>query len=197
MQVSWIICDKKGNKIREQNHYVNNNDFEISRAAVKVHGLTKEFLQRNGKPRSQLLQLLTNDLLEFQPMVIGHFMELDYHIIGADYWREGMENPLEKLSTFCIMKATRHLQQNPYHKFLRLGELYQLLFKQPLLNQHNAMTDATATADCFFELINRNEISSFEQPAIVFPTPRKTSKRSGWLLLLILICALLIASYYG
>lgn len=199
VQVSWLIYSKDGKKIKEENHYISNNDFEISASALHIHGLTKDFLQQNGMPRRQLLAILSKDLQEYQPMIVGHFLELDYHIIGADYFREGMVNPMESLPAFCIMIASQHLQQNPHNKYLRLGSLYELLFKQPLLCQHNAMADAAATADCFFELVKRNEIKSFTQPPIVFQKKEKVNNIIGWIIafLLILLSALLIAFYYG
>jgi DNA polymerase-3 subunit epsilon len=199
VQVSWLIYNKNGEKIKEENHYISNNDFDISPTALSIHGLTKNFLQQNGKPRNQLLDILSKDLQKYQPMIVGHFTELDYHILGAEYYRAGMDNPMKKLSTFCIMIASQHLQQNPHSKFLRLGDLYELLFKQPLLCQHNAMADAAATADCFFELVKKNEVKSFTQPAIVLQQKDKLTNAIGWIIafLLILFCALLIANYYG
>ena len=199
VQVSWLIYSKDGKKIKEENHFINNDDFEITPAALNIHGFTKIFLQQNGKPRCDVLGKLSLDVQQYQPMVVGHFTALDYHIIGADFYREKLENPLEKLSTFCIMIASQHLQQNPNYKFLRLGNLYELLFKQPLLGQHNALTDATATADCFFELAKRNEIRSFSQPPIVFQQKEKKINSIGWVLvfLIILCSAFLIACFYG
>ena len=198
LQVSWIIYDKEGQKVKEQNHYINDNDFKISPSALRIHGLTKEFLQQNGIAKIELLQLLSDDLAQYNPKVIGHFTELDYHILGAEFYRGGINNPLEKLPIFCIMKASQHLQQNPQSKFLRLGDLYELLFKQPLLAQHNAMTDATATADCYFELVRRNEVKSFTQPPIVFHQKQKIPFFIGWIIvfLLILLSVFLIACYY-
>ncbi|MEP7107845.1 MAG: 3'-5' exonuclease [Ferruginibacter sp.] len=199
VQVSWLIYNKDGQKIREQNHYISNNDFEISAAASRIHGLTKKFLDQNGILRRQLLTILSKDVLEYHPMIVGHFLELDFHIIGAEYCREGIDNPMESLPAFCIMKASRHLQQNPHSKFLRLGELYFLLFKKPLLYQHNAIKDAAATADCFFELVKTNEIRSFTQPPIPFQKKQNITGMMGWIItfLLLIFIALLIASYYG
>ncbi len=199
VQVSWLIYNKDGEKIKEENYYINNDDFVITPAALHIHGITKMYLQQNGIPRCEVLSQLSTDIQQYQPMVIGHFTALDYHIIGADYYREKMENPMEKLSTFCIMIASQHLQQNPEYKFMRLGNLYELLFKQPLLGQHNSLTDATATAACFFELASRNEIKSFSQPPIVFQQKEKNIHSIGWAIvfLIILFSAFLIACYYG
>lgn len=198
VQVSWLIYTKEGEKIKVENHYINNNDFEIDPSSQRIHGLTKAFLQQNGIPRKDLLAMLSKDLNEYRPMIIGHFTELDYRILGAEYYREQMANPMEALQTFCLMIASKHLQQNPQYKFLRLGNLFELLFKQPLLNQHNALVDATATADCFFELVKRKEISSFIQPPIVFQKKAIKNKLFGWMvaLLLIIFSALLIVFYY-
>lgn len=199
VQVSWVIYSKDGKKIREQNHYISNNDFDICATAFRIHGLTKNFLQHNGIPLNHLLGLLAKDVGEYQPMIVGHFLELDYHILAAGYYREGIDNPFNGLSTFCIMMASRHLQQNPHNKYLRLGDLYELLFKKPLVGQHNALTDAAATAECFFELLKRNEIGSFTQPPIIIKQKEKLTNWLGWIiaLLLLLFSAFLIISYYG
>lgn len=198
LQVSWLIYTGTGEKIKVENHYIDNNDFEIDPSSQRIHGLTKAFLRQNGIPRKELLGILSKDLNEYKPMIIGHFTELDYRIIGADYYREEMDNPMENLQTFCIMIASKHLQQNPQYKYLRLGNLFELLFKKPLLNQHNALVDATATADCFFELVKRKAITSLIQPPIEFQKKQKISTLFGWIvvLLLIVFSALLIVFYY-
>ncbi len=199
VQISWVVYSREGEKVKEQNYYISNNDLEITETALRIHGLDKDFLQNNGITRKHLLTILSADLNEYHPMIVGHFTELDYHIIGADYFREAIDNPMENLPTFCIMIASRHLQQNPRCKYLRLGDLYELLFKKPLLHQHNAMVDASATADCFFELVKRNEIKSFTQPLIVFQKRERISGLAGWIIVivLILLIALLIANYNG
>ncbi len=200
VQVSWRVYCRNGTKLKEQNYFIKNYDGKISATALGIHGITHQFLTDHGTVRSEVLQALSSDLQQFQPMIIGHFLELDYHILGAEYYREGIHrHPMEGLPCFCIMTASRHLQQNPHCKYLKLGELYHLLFHQPLLQQHNALADAAATADCFFELVRKKEITSFTQPPIVFAAKEKISNLAGWVIvaLIIIFTALLIACYYG
>lgn len=199
IQISWIIYTRNGEKIKEENHYINNKDFVVSPAAFKVHGLTAQFLSKNGMPHKTVLEKLSIDLEQYNPMVIGHFTELDYHIISAGFFRESMYNPLLDCETFCIMIASQHLQQNPRSKFLRLGDLYNLLFKKLLLNQHNALVDAAATAACFFELVKNNQIKSFTQTPISIQKQPTVTNTFGWVLavLLLFFSAFLIACYYG
>lgn len=112
----------------------------------------------NGGDRKEVMDLLHKDLEKYQPLVIGHFMEFDRHMIGADFYRTGIENLVKKQNTFCTMLATTHLVKNPSLHFFRLGELYEALFQKTLQNQHDALVDAKATSECFFELLRRNEI---------------------------------------
>ncbi|MCW3105605.1 MAG: 3-5 exonuclease [Segetibacter sp.] len=159
VQISWIIYTKDGREIKEENHYIKNNDFDIADSATKIHGITREFLNANGKCRKDILKLLTEDLLKYDSLIVGHFMQFDIHMLGADFFRAGMENPVKKECTFCTMLATTHLVKNPSVKFLRLEQLYKTLFNKTLENHHNAIVDAKATASCFFEMMKRREIN--------------------------------------
>ncbi len=192
LQVSWIVYTKDGKKIKEENKYIYEADVEISPSSIKIHGIERHFLRVLGEPRKDVLTALTNDLNKFNPLVIGHFIELDFHVLSADFYRLNAENPLAKLSTFCTMVATSHLMKNPQKKFLKLGELYELLFNKPLLNQHNALYDVTATADCFFELIKIKEINSLDQPPIKLQRNNKAINALGWLVIILIVILLIM-----
>jgi DNA polymerase-3 subunit epsilon len=94
----------------------------------------------------------------YQPLVVAHFMQLDFHMVGADFYRIGRENPLQDLPKFCTMLASARYVSNPKSKYLRLNRLYYVLFQEELKNQHEALTDATATAACFFEMLKLGDI---------------------------------------
>lgn len=159
VQVSWLIYTTEGQLLQQRNFYIKNKDITISASAQQIHHITYEFLNENGKDRKEVLQLLAEDLTKYYPLVIGHFVELDIHVLGAEFYRAGMDNPLLQLPTFCTMLATKHLVQNPARKYLRLCDLYQFLFSTTLEHGHNALIDAKATANCFFELRKRGIIN--------------------------------------
>lgn len=152
VQVSWVIYDENHEEIKREDHYISNNDFVIGKQARKIHGLNAEFLSQHGDSRKHVMGLLYRDLKKYQPLVVGHFVELDYHITGVDFFRVEMEQPMNKLPMFCTMLATKTMVRNPQMHYLKLGGLYELLFNRPMSKQHNAMADALATAECFFEL---------------------------------------------
>lgn len=158
-QISWTIYDDKRTVIKKENHYIRNDHFQITDSALAVHHLSAEFLSENGEKEDLVLNLLIADLETFKPLVIGHFIKLDYYILSAAFFRTGLHNPLESLAVFCTMLASGNITSNHTGRQLHLGELYIFLFYKELKNQHNAMVDAEATAACFFEMQTRGELT--------------------------------------
>ncbi len=182
VQFSWTVYTVEGRLIKQENHYIGDPDFTVTPESIQVHGITRAFLDRNGEPRRKIMELLTADLIAFDPVVIGHFIELDLHLAGAEYYRSGMENIILQYPSYCTMQATRHLVRHPQKKFFRLGDLYERLFQRELGNQHNAYTDVNATAQCFFELLRRKEISihTIGQQKEEILQAKKISRKAGW-----------------
>jgi DNA polymerase-3 subunit epsilon len=158
VQVSWIVYTREGIELKREDHYIRDSDFEIDKEAYKIHGITRDFLNDNGEWRKDVMNLLYQDLEEYQPMVVGHYVELDYNITGVDFYRLGISNPMTNLPMYCTMLGTKQYIRDTQVEYLRLGQLYSFLFNKPLLNQHNAMVDAEATAQCFFEMLRNGAI---------------------------------------
>lgn len=158
VQLSWLIYTSEGIFVKEQNYYINNSDFTSAISAVKVHGITESYRKEHGVERRQVMEQLYADMQTYEPLIVGHFTELDMHFVGAEFHRLSMDNIAAKLPRYCTMKGTTHYVRNPQVKHLRLNELYIALFKTKLNNQHNSLYDARATADCFFELLKRGEV---------------------------------------
>jgi len=198
VQTSWLIFSKDGTEIKREDHYITNTNFKINPASIKIHGITSEYLASHGKDRNEVMQLLHEDLIKYQPLVVGHFIELDYHVLAADFYRSNIDNPVQQLQlpAFCTMISTSKFSRNPHRKFLKLGELYELLFNKHLIKPHNAIYDAKATADCFFELLRRGDLSESEvdtYKADLSIKPKREVKRSWAFFSIVLLFILLIA----
>lgn len=158
VQVAWLVYTQAGELVKTENHYVRPSDYDISPASAQVHGLTLAYLHEHGQPRRQVMQRLHDDLRHYQPLVVGHFVELDYHMIGVSFQRAGLSNALLGLPTFCTMRLTKRFWQPLHQQYLRLADLYQRQFGRPMLHQHDALVDAEATAQCFFDLRRKGDI---------------------------------------
>lgn len=159
VQIAWVVYTRDGVEIKREDHYIGDDDFTISPQSQKIHGIDRAFLQKNGELRQHVMMLLSDDLLQYQPLIVGHFMELDMHMIGADFYRAGIANLSVNFPTFCTMKSSTKYAERQNSKYLRLSELYLALFGTEQPGQHNAITDAEAAARCFFEMLSRNDIN--------------------------------------
>ena len=182
-QLAWVVCTADGQEVKAENHYIQPSDYDMDSASGSVHGLTLEFLRAHGQPRHAVMQRLQRDLLHYQPLVVAHFMQLDFHMMGVSFHRAGLQNPLAQLPMFCTMRATGGLMRRPAQGFLRLGELYQRLFREPLLQEHDALVDARATARCYFELRRQGAITNetvAQQDPVGRATPAPARRRRPW-----------------
>lgn len=194
VQIAWLIYDEQRSLVKQENHYLSAEGIRITESAIATHGITPDFLLSNGESPGKVMEMLANDLVEYEPTIVGHFMQLDYYLMGAAFYRSGVYNPLSKLPVFCTMVATTQLLRSPSTRQLRLGDLYYMLFKVDLQHQHDALHDARATAESFFELRDRGEISeaSIIQQNKDFELQREPAKKPGGCFLPMLIAILLL-----
>jgi len=162
IQVSWILYEDNGSEVKREDCYINVSDLEISAKSFKIHGITKEFLSKNGKDRKPVLEKLSKDIQQYQPIIIGHFTKFDIDTLSCDFYREGLENPFKQSTFYCTMLKSKDYNFNPSVIYLRLNQLFEFLFNKKMQPSHNAMIDAEITAKCFFEIRSRGEISEID-----------------------------------
>ena len=161
VQLGWLLTDAEGRILSEGNHIVRPDGFEIPKAASDVHGITTEFALENGKPLLDVIFAFGADLNQAD-CVVGHNLDYDLHIVGAEYVRLGYDSRIMfARPTLCTMQATIQFcnilgRFGP--KWPKLMELYTKLFGQEFDGAHDAMADIVATKDCFFELIRRGVV---------------------------------------
>jgi DNA polymerase-3 subunit epsilon len=179
-QVAWLLYGPDGELVKSENHYVRPSDYDISPASGRIHGLTLAFLQEHGEPRRTVMQRLHDDLVRYRPLVVGHFLALDFHMVGVSFHRSELSNPLVGLPTFCTMRFTERFMQPVRQQYLRLADLYHRQFGRPMLNQHDALADAEATAQCYFEMWRKGDIDAqtvADQPPLLPPPAAPPSER--------------------
>ena len=87
--------------------------------------------------------------------LVGHNIDFDEKILGAELLRAGHPNCVETKQRLCTMRsATDYCRlPGPYgYKWPKLEELHRKLFNQPLDGAHRALVDVRACAKCYFEL---------------------------------------------
>jgi len=98
--------------------------------------------------------------LSLAEQVVGHNIDFDQHIVGAELYRLKMDyDAFMNKPSICTMRASMDFcaipNPNSYfggYKWPSLQELYLKLFNRSFDEAHDALADITATKDCFFEL---------------------------------------------
>ena len=167
IQIAWQVHDEMGNLIENQDYLVKPTGFNIPFDAEKIHGISTELAGQEGIHLKEVLEKFSIALSKTK-FVVGQNVGFDLNIMGAEYLREGLKNPLEnfpvldtcteKTAEFCKLPGGRYGK----FKLPTLTELHQELFSQPFSEAHNATADVEATTRCFLELI-RKEVFTKEE----------------------------------
>ena len=160
VQIAWLQCDDSGKKILKQCHIIKPDNFEIPVNAVEVHGISNEKAHEVGIPLKKVLSEFST-VLKSSELLIAHNIRFDEKVIGSEFIRTKIKNNLCSINKICTMQSTTDFCQIPGnygYKWPSLPELHQKLFSSTFDNAHNALSDVSACAKCFFELKKRKII---------------------------------------
>ncbi len=160
IQIAWQLHDAMGNLVDQQDYLVRPEGFNIPYDAEKIHGISTALAEKNGVPLSEVLEKF-NEAMAKTKFIVGQNVGFDLNIMGAEFHRMGVENPLQELPVLdTCTEETALLCQIPggrggKFKLPTLTELHEYLFNEPFSEAHNATADVEATTRCFLELIRR------------------------------------------
>lgn len=157
VQISWQLHDDLGKLIEVKNYIIKPEGYEIPYAVVKVHGITTERALKQGVELSMVLDKFNGTLKKTQ-YVVGHNIEFDNHIIGAEFHRKNIETSLFERKVIDTKNESTEYCAIPggkggRYKWPKLEELHEVLFGEKFDQAHNAAADVEATARCFLELV--------------------------------------------
>ncbi len=157
VQLAWQVHDEHGNLLDVKNFIVRPDGFVIPRGAAKVHGITTEFAEKEGISLDIVLEEF-NKVLNDVTVIVGHNIEFDLNILGAEYLRREMNTTLldlhavdtkDEATAYCALPGGK----GGNFKWPTLDEMHKKLFGESFDAAHNASADVQATARCFLELI--------------------------------------------
>jgi DNA polymerase III subunit epsilon len=157
VQLAYLYYDGDGNLLSSGNHIILPEGFSIPTDSSKIHGITTEIAMSRGVKLSSVLNQF-NDLVLRSGYLVAHNMSFDEKIVGAEFLRVKMDNPIPPKRKICTMHSATEFCNIPGYygpKWPRLSELHFKLFNEYFEEAHNAAVDITATAKCFWELKRR------------------------------------------
>jgi DNA polymerase-3 subunit alpha len=166
VQIAWQCHDAEGKLLTAENHIIKPDGFTIPFNAEKIHGISTQIAEEEGKPLAGILKLFTADVAK-SDILIGHNIEFDLKVTGAEFLRTRVETALwektafdtksEEAAAFCQLPGGR----GGKFKWPTLTELHKKLFGEGFGDAHDAAYDVAATARSFFGLITQKIVPPF------------------------------------
>jgi DNA polymerase III epsilon subunit-like protein len=154
IQIAWILCDDKGNRIESEDHIIKPENFIIPIEASRVHGISTEKAIEEGEDLETIL-LKFNELAEESEFIVAHNISFDEKIVGAEFLRKGIRSGFELKRKLCTMQSSTNYCRipGPYgYKWPKLSELHIKLFGEDFEDAHDASVDIYATEKCFWAM---------------------------------------------
>ncbi|MEQ9591450.1 MAG: DNA polymerase III subunit alpha [Cyclobacteriaceae bacterium] len=171
VQLAWQLHDNHGKLLAHRSFIIKPNGFDIPFNAEQVHGISTKRAIAEGEELPVVLAAFAQDL-DKSKLLVGHNIEFDINIIGAEYIREQQDPDkflsLQRIDTgvesveFCQLKGGIGGRL----KMPRLNELYEILFGKSMQDAHDASYDVDATAKSFFGLIQKKVIKPYDETAV-------------------------------
>ncbi|MGL1887135.1 MAG: DNA polymerase III subunit alpha [Reichenbachiella sp.] len=166
VQLAWQVHANDGSLITAQNYIVRPEGYTIPYNAQKIHGISTERAEAEGHDLNQVLSIFSEDLLKIEA-VVGHNVEFDLNIVGAEYLRKERDNDLSNIKSIDTKDESTDYVAIPGRgnkfKWPTLTELHTKLFGEAFEDAHDAAYDVDATAKCFFGLITEGIIPPLDE----------------------------------
>ncbi|MEI7748509.1 MAG: 3'-5' exonuclease [Chlorobiaceae bacterium] len=160
VQLAFLYSAADGKNISAGDYIIKPDGFVIPSGAYRIHGISTQRAQVEGRPIQEVLQLFQELAIEAE-VLVAHNLSFDEKIVGSELIRSGMQNLLPSKKKICTMECSTDFcaLKGPYgNKWPKLSELHQTLFGTGFHEMHNAANDIQATAKCFWELKRRGVI---------------------------------------
>lgn len=167
VQLAWQIHDKWGDLVEQKSVLIKPDGFDIPYDSEQIHGISTALAQAEGLPLRYVLEEF-NLALSKASFVVGQNVDFDVNIMGAEFYRAGIETPLQNMPVLdtCTEQTAKLCQilggRGGGFKLPTLSELHDFLFKEVFNEAHNASADVEATARCFLELLRKAHYSEEE-----------------------------------
>lgn len=186
VQLAWQLHGPDGKLISNGNHIVKPEGFTIPFNSQKVHGISTERALEVGKDLREVLDIFYEDVQKAE-VLVGHNIEFDNKIIGAEFLRTGQENLIDGYANIDTGEATKEycniVMGNGRIKMPKLIELYEKLFGKPFDDAHDAAYDVDATAMAFIECLRRKIIPTHDDTdpsSINYEAPDLEAANFAW-----------------
>ncbi len=155
------LQDESYKLIKSYDKTIKPDDFIIRNA--HIHNITQEYAIKNGVSFCNTIYDMMEDIMTID-ILISHNIKFDMPILLSELFRYEfgeITKQLKSITSFCTMLNTINVVKKGHypHKWPKLSELHDFLFKTNSVNEHNALADTKILSKCFWQLYDLNIFS--------------------------------------
>ena len=154
LHLSWIILSEELKPTEDFDCIIKPEGFTPSGASLKSHHLQEETLSESQNTLKEVLEQFKKAVNQCQ-YVFAHNLKYNEGIVGSEYYRSSMSNPLIAADKYCLMQEATYYCKLPGkrgYKWPTLQEMHSILFKQGYTPTNHARADVIAASRCFIYL---------------------------------------------
>lgn len=155
-----ILADESGNEISREKHFIKPDGWSVDGTqAAEVNGLTDAFLEQNGVPVSDVLDLWEGFISK--GLIVAAFnAQFDCKMMRAELRRAGRDDLFGQTRNTCLMRGLAPYKNEGLcivRGYVKLSEACDY-FGITNENAHNSMADAEAALKILQNLILKDRV---------------------------------------
>ncbi len=146
VSVAVVLYDENDNELAHFHDLIKPEGYSVMpEDSFKVHGISYEKAQTEGKPFSEVWKKV-EALFLARPTIVGHNIGFDTTALLSEAHRRGFNTGCAKgFKEVCTQRMSKKIYQQTF----RLGELYKKLVGKDLEGWHGALADTRAAAEVY------------------------------------------------
>lgn len=164
VQIAWQFYDNTGVLLEAEDYIIKPEGFEISGESEHIHKISTEIAREEGTDLAMVLKRFS-EVIRKAKYVVAHNLKFDGNVVGAELARKEINHTLFYSERFSLMEEATYFCKLPgpggRYKWPTLNEVHAKLFETRYADANNAKVDVQACANCFFKLVEMEEIDLF------------------------------------
>ena len=151
VSIAFVMYGDNHEEISHWYELVKPEGFEIPAEAQAIHGISTEKALAEGKPFSEVYQLIYK-LLNEGPTLVAYNLEFDIGVLKSEVFRRDLNMFPERYTGVCAYKMAKQFNGG---RHIRLGQIYKQITGTELDGWHGALVDARAAGTVYSAILTK------------------------------------------
>lgn len=163
VSVAWSVYNTNGTLLKSAYSVIKPDGWLIPADSIKIHGITMEYAEENGRDMREVLNELKDDMAMCES-VVAHNIVFDKNVLFNAYkWRIDMNPwhiwPRNEICTMIKSESelkipSKYPKPHKLYKSPNLTELYVATFGKEPSGQHNSQKDVEILCEIYWKRWN-------------------------------------------